>query len=145
MTFAFCLIRNASAMHVCMTERLLMKQKQNLTLVLNTIKNAYPNHVYSPGWKCVKQIFPPCYLICKTRWDHFFSNEEVPRREGVQDIELRLVGNRLRCLGRINRMHEKRLVKKPLYCQLLHRFESVGRPNLRYKDTCKDALKGDHT
>ena len=43
-------------------------------------------------------------LILKIKWYHFISNEEVLKRAGVKDIELKLVGNRLRWPGHICRM-----------------------------------------
>ena len=68
----------------------------------------------------------------KIKWDHFVSNEEVLRRAGVEDIELKLVGNRLRLIGHI------------CHSELFHGSRPVGRPYLRFKDTCKNALKCGH-
>ena len=39
---------------------------------------------------------------------YFVSNEEVLKRTDVEDIELKLVGNRLRCLGHICRMDDNK-------------------------------------
>ena len=50
-------------------------------------------------------------LILKIKWDYFVSNEEVLKRAGIEDIELKLVGNRLRWLGHIRRMDDNRPVK----------------------------------
>ena len=81
------------------------------------------------------------HLILKIKWDHFVSNEEVLRRAGVQDIELKLVGNCLRWLGHICTMDGNRPVKALLHSELFHGSWLVGWPNLRFKDTCKNALK----
>ena len=83
-------------------------------------------------------------LILKIKWDHFVSNEEVLKRAGVEDIELKLVGNRLRWLGHICRMADNRPVKALLHSELFHGSRPVGRPYLRFKDTCKSALKCGH-
>ena len=76
-------------------------------------------------------------LILKIKWDNFFSNEEVLRHAGVQDIELKLVGNHLHWLGHICRMYDNRPVKAFLHSELFHGSRLVGWPNLRFKDTCK--------
>ena len=60
------------------------------------------------------------HLILKIKWDHFVSNEKVLRRAGVEDIELKLVGNRLRWLGHICRMDDNRRVKALLHSELFH-------------------------
>ena len=83
-------------------------------------------------------------LILKIKWDDFVSNEEVLKRAGVEDIELKLVGNRLRWLGHICRMEDNRPVKALLHSELFHGSRPVGRPYLRFKDTCKNALKFGH-
>ena len=84
-------------------------------------------------------------LILKIKWDHFVSNnEEVLKLAGVEDIELKLVGNCLRWLGHICRMDDNRPVKALLHSELFHGSRPVGRPYLRFKDTCKNALKCGH-
>ncbi len=83
-------------------------------------------------------------IILKIKWDHFVSNEEVLKRAGVEDIELKLVGNHLRWLGHICRMDDNRPVKALLHSELFHGSRPVGRPYLRFKDTCKNALKCGH-
>ena len=84
---------------------------------------------------------PHLRLILKIEWDHFVSNEEVVRRAGVEDIELKLVGNRSRWLGHICRMDDDRQVKALLHSELFHGSRPVGRPHLRFKDTCENPLK----
>ena len=38
-------------------------------------------------------------------------------------------------------MNDDRPVKELLYCELAHGSRKVGRPKLRFKDTCKNALR----
>ena len=79
--------------------------------------------------------------ILKIRWSDYVSNEEVLRRANVEDIEIILTRSRLRWLGHASRMENGRPVKALLYGELDKGIRPVGRPNLRYKDTCKSALK----
>ena len=74
-------------------------------------------------------------------WDHFISNEEVLARADVWDIELKLVRSRLRWLGHASRMDGDKPVKALLYGELANGSRPVGRPQLRFKDTCKSVLK----
>ena len=83
-------------------------------------------------------------LILNIKWDDCISNEEVLRRTDVEDMEVMLVRTRLRWLGHNCRMNNDRPVKQLLYCELAHGSRSIGRPKLRFKDTCKSALKCDH-
>ena len=59
-------------------------------------------------------------------------------------MEVMLVRTCLRWLGHNCRMNNDRPVKQLLYCELAHGSRSIGRPKLRFKDTCKSALKCDH-
>ena len=59
----------------------------------------------------------------------------------MEDIEILLVRSRLRWLGHVSRMEDDRPVKSLLYGELTEGTRPVGRPKLRYKDTCKSALK----
>ena len=69
------------------------------------------------------------------------SNEEVLRRSGAEDIEIILIKSRLRWIGHVARMNDDRPVKSLMYGELDKGSRSVGRPKLRYKDTCKSVLK----
>lgn len=62
-------------------------------------------------------------------------------RAGVKDIELLLVGSGLRWLGQVARMENNRPTKALLYGEPANGTREIGRPKLRYKDTCKNALK----
>ena len=80
-------------------------------------------------------------LILNIKWDHFVSNEEVLKRAGVEDIETMLIRSRLRWLGHICRMDDTRAPKQLMYGELARGSRPVGRPKLRFRDTCKNALK----
>ena len=56
-------------------------------------------------------------------------------------VELKLVRNRLRWLDHASRMDNDRPVKAFLYSELVNGTRPVGRPKLRYKNTCKNDLK----
>lgn len=79
--------------------------------------------------------------ILRVKWDDYVSNEEVLARSDVEDIEVMLTRNRMRWLGHVSRMENDRPTKMLLYGELVEGTRPVGRPKLRYKDTCKDALK----
>ena len=83
-------------------------------------------------------------LILNIKWDDYISYEEVLRRVDIEDMEVKLVRTHLRWLGHVCRMEEDRPVKELLYCELAHGSRPVGRPKLRFKDTCKSALKCGH-
>ena len=77
--------------------------------------------------------------------DLFVSSEEVLIwHADVDDIELKFVGNLLRWLGNICKMDNNRLVKALLHSELFHGSRPVGQLYLRFKDTCKSALKCGH-
>ena len=72
----------------------------------------------------------------------YVSNEEVLQRANAEDIEeIILIKNRLRWLGHVSRMDNNPPVKPLFYCELDIGKRFVGRPKLRYKDTCKSILK----
>ena len=61
------------------------------------------------------------------------------KKANVLDIEIKLLKNRLRWMGHICRMNDTKPVKALLFGEL-EGSRKVGRPLLRYKDTCKMAL-----
>ena len=75
------------------------------------------------------------------KWGHYISNEELLARACVEDIEILSVRSRIRWLGHVARMEDDRPVKSLLYGELTKGARPVGRQKLRYKDTCKSALK----
>ena len=56
-------------------------------------------------------------------------------------LKIILTRSHLRWLGHASRMENGRPVKALLYGKLDKGICPVGRPKLRYKDTCKSALK----
>ena len=80
-------------------------------------------------------------LILKIKWDHFISNEEVLKRAGTEDFKVMLVRNQLHWLGHVCRMDDNRPQKQLLYGELASGLCPVGRPKLRFKDSCKSILK----
>ena len=52
-----------------------------------------------------------------------------------------LTQRRLRWLGHVRRMDDKRIPKVLLYGELVNGKRNIGRPRLRYKDVCKRDLK----
>ena len=78
--------------------------------------------------------------ILSMKWDNFVLNEEVLVRANILDIQIKLLKTRLCWVGHICRMNDTRPVKALLFGEL-EGSRKVGRPLLRYKDTCKMALK----
>ena len=79
--------------------------------------------------------------IRKIRWDDFISNDKILKRTNTDDIKIMLVRSRIRLLGHVSRMDNDKTVKCLLYGELNEGMRPVGRPKLRYKDTCKSILK----
>ena len=69
------------------------------------------------------------------------DNKEVLQRADAEDFEITLIKSRLRWLGHVSRMDDNRPVKALMYGELDKGTRPVGRPKLRYKDTCKNILK----
>ena len=88
-----------------------------------------------------------CHLrkILCIKWGDYVSNEEVLRRANAEDIEITLIKSRLRWPGHVSRMNDNRPIKTLLYGELANGTRFVGRPKLRYKDTCKSVLKSGKT
>lgn len=68
-------------------------------------------------------------------WDQYPSEREVLTRAGLEDMEVKLVRNRLRWLGHISRMEDERPVKVLLFGELNDGKRPFGRPKMRYKYT----------
>ena len=69
------------------------------------------------------------------------SNEDILNRADVEDIEITLTKCRLRWFGHVTRAADSRPTKMLLYGELAEGSRPVGRPKLRFKDTCKSLLK----
>ena len=79
-----------------------------------------------------------------SKWDHFVSNEEVLKRAGVEDIELKLVGNRLRWLCHTCRMDDNRSVKVLLHSEKFMDLDLLVDPIQDLRTLAKNALKCGH-
>ena len=75
--------------------------------------------------------------ILSIHWTDKVTNNIVLERAGVPTIFTLLRQRRLRWLGHIRRMSDGRIPKDLLYGELDHGLRPVGRPKLRFKDTCK--------
>ena len=75
--------------------------------------------------------------ILSIHWTDKVTNNIVLERAGVPTIFTLLQQRRLRWLGHVRRMSDGRIPKDLLYGELDHGLRPVGRPKLRFKDTCK--------
>ena len=101
--------------------------------------NSSPKVLHFLNLTCTNSTASP-QVNTSIKWDHFVSNEEVLERANVLDMEIKLIKNRLRWMGHICRMNDTRPVKALLFGEL-EGSRKVGRPLLRYKDTCKMTLQ----
>ena len=74
-------------------------------------------------------------------WQDRVRNEEVLKRAGTRSMHCILKQKRLRWLGHVCRMQDRRIPKDLLFGELALGTRPRGRPNLRYKDVCKRDLK----
>ena len=81
--------------------------------------------------------------ILRIKCSDYVSNEEVIQPADAEDIEITLIKSRLRWLGHVSRMDDNRPVKALIYGALEKGTRPVGRPKLRYKDTCTSILKSE--
>ena len=75
--------------------------------------------------------------ILSIHWTDRVTNNIVLERAGVPTICTLLRLRRLRWLGHVRRMSDGRIPKDLLYGELDQGLRPVGRPKLRFKDTCK--------
>ena len=75
--------------------------------------------------------------IMNIRWDDYVTNEEVLERTGMHSVYALLQQRRLRWLGHVSRMPDKRIPKDLLYGELQLGARNQGRPIQRYKDVAK--------
>ena len=114
---------------------------------LQTLPSVYINvREWNLHYHQVRQIrtIQQCHLgnILKIKWDQYISNEKVLTRAGLEDIEIKLVRNRLRWLGHLSwKEDESHAVKALLFGELNDGKCPIGRPKIRYKDTYRCALR----
>ncbi|XP_048583704.1 uncharacterized protein LOC125563054 [Nematostella vectensis] len=75
--------------------------------------------------------------ILGIHWSDKVTNNEVLERSGLPTLFTLLRQRRLRWLGHVCRMENGRIPKDLLYGELAHGSRPVGRPKLRFKDSCK--------
>ena len=77
-------------------------------------------------------------------WKDKVINNAVFSKANTTTIHVMLSERRLRWLGHVSRMNKGRIPKDLLYGQLEHGTRSKGRPQLRFKDSCKRDLLSTH-
>ena len=79
--------------------------------------------------------------ILDIKWQDHIPNNDILTRIGIPSMYSLLSQRRLRWLGHVRRMEDGRIPKDHLYGQLASGSRRVGRPALRFKDTCKCDMK----
>ena len=88
-------------------------------------------------------IFHTCSLrkLLGITWMSRTPNTVVLARCGLPTVFTMLRQRRLRWLGHVRRMEDGRIPKDLLYGRLIAGERNLGRPQLRYRDTCKRDMK----
>ena len=121
--------------------------KQDQNQHLQTLPPVYINvREWNLHYHQVRQIrtIQQCHRgnILKIKWDQYISNEEVLTRAGLEDIEIKLVRNRLHRLGHLSlKEDESHAVKALLFGELNDGKCPIGCPKIRYKDTYRWVLR----
>ena len=79
--------------------------------------------------------------ILEISWQDKITNTEVLERASSFSMYTLLSQQRLRWLGHVHRMANGSIPKDMLYRELVTGTRTVGRPYLRYRDTCKRDMK----
>ena len=79
--------------------------------------------------------------ILDISWQDKITNTEVLERASSFSMYTLLSQRRLRWLGHVHRMANGRISKDMLYGELVTGTRTVGRPYLRYRDTCNHDMK----
>ena len=79
--------------------------------------------------------------ILDISWQDKITNTEVLERASSFSMYTLLSQRRSRWLGHVHRMANGRIPKDMLYGELVTATRTVGRPYLRYRDTCKRDMK----
>lgn len=80
--------------------------------------------------------------ILGVTWQDKISNEIVLAKTGCCSITAMLKQRRLRWLGHVHRMDTERLPRQVMLSQIANVKRPVGRPILRFKDSCKRDMIG---
>ena len=79
--------------------------------------------------------------ILDISWQDKITNTEVLERASSFSLYTLLSQRRLRWLGHVHRMANGRIRKDMLYGELVTGTRTVGRPYLRYRESCKRDMK----
>ena len=79
--------------------------------------------------------------ILKVRWREKIPDTEILERSGLTHVETMIMQKRLRWLGHVARMDNRRIPKAILYSETRDGSRKLGRPLLRYSDNCKHNMK----
>ena len=108
--------------------------------VLSTL--LYSRTTYTRQEKKLNSFHLRCLRrILDISWQDKITNTEVLERASSFSIYTLLSQRRLRWLGHVHRMDNGRILKDMLYGELITGTRTLGRPYLRYRDTCKRDMK----
>ena len=79
--------------------------------------------------------------ILKVRWQEKIPDTEVLKRSELTYMETMIMQKRLRWLGHVARMDDRRIPKAILYSEARDGSRKLGRPLLRYSDNCRHNIK----
>ena len=74
-------------------------------------------------------------------WKDHITNKQVLERADITTVHTLLKQRRLRWLGHVSRMEDERIPKDLLYGELATGKRPTGRPQMRYRDVCKQDMK----
>ena len=80
------------------------------------------------------------HSILGIKWQNHVSNEEVPKRASLPNIESILLQVQLRLVGHVTRMEDVGMPKAVVFSELQERKLDRGAPRKRYKDQLKRQL-----
>ena len=80
-------------------------------------------------------------LILGITWQDRVTNKVVLEKAGIPSLYTLLKQRRMRWLGHVTRMRDGRIPKDLLYGELATGKKPTGRPQLRFKDVCKQDLQ----
>ena len=79
--------------------------------------------------------------ILKVRWQEKIQDTEILKRSGLTHVETMIMKKRLRRLGHVARMDDRRIPKAILYSEARDGSRKQGLPLLRYSDNCDRNMK----
>ena len=79
--------------------------------------------------------------ILKVRWQEKIPGAEILKRSELTHVDTMIMQKRLRWLGHVAIMDDRRIPKAILYSEARDGSRKLGRPLLRYSDNCKRNMK----